>query len=151
MSTSSIPQGVAAILGFDYEADFDSNTRLMTEALKSVQTIEITRAVRATKFNGFDIKKKQAIGVLNDGDIVSVDDEPEAAMLKALAKLKPEKHEVLTIYYGTDAEEQAQQAKEQVPAKYPHLPLEVVKGGRPSTTTSSRWNKAGRRTWPSGL
>jgi uncharacterized protein len=128
----TVAQGVAAILAFDYEADFETNTRLMNEALASVQTIEITRAVRTTKLNGFDIKKKQAIGVLNDGDIVSVDDVPEVALLKALEGIKPETSEVLTIYYGDDTtEEQAQKAKEEIAAKYTHLQIEVVKGGQP--------------------
>jgi hypothetical protein len=130
--SKTIPQGIAAILAFDYEADFETNVKLMTDALSSVKTIEITRAVRTTKLNGLKIKKKQAIGVLNDGEIISVDDEPEMALFKAFDRISPEKSEVLTIYYGAETDEiQAQKTKEDIIGRYPHLQVEVVKGSQP--------------------
>jgi DAK2 domain fusion protein YloV len=130
--SKTIPQGVAAILAYDYESDFDTNVNLMTEALSSVRTIEITRAVRSTKINGLKIKRKQAIGVLNDGEIISVADEPELALFKALTRINPEKSEVLTVYYGDDTDEaQAQKTREDIGARYPNLQVEVVKGGQP--------------------
>jgi uncharacterized protein len=127
----TIPQGIAALLAFDYEADFDSNTRLMTEALASVKTVEVTRAVRSTKLNGLTIKKKQAIGLL-DGTIVAVADDPKEALNATLSKAGLKKSEVVTLYYGEDTDEaQSQQAKAEIAAKYPHLQVEVVKGGQP--------------------
>jgi fatty acid kinase len=127
----TIPQGIAALLAFDYEADFDSNTRLMTEALATVKTVEITRAVRSTKLNGLVIKKKQAIGLL-DGTIVAVADDPKDALNSTLAKAGLKKAEVITLYYGEDTtEEEAQLSKEEIAAKYPNLQVEVVKGGQP--------------------
>jgi dihydroxyacetone kinase-like predicted kinase len=56
--TETIPQGVAALLAFDYEADFETNTRLMKEALKTVKSIEITRAVRSARLGGLNIEEK---------------------------------------------------------------------------------------------
>ncbi|MCL2678682.1 MAG: DAK2 domain-containing protein [Dehalococcoidia bacterium] len=127
----TIPQGVAALLAFDYESDFDTNTHLMTEAISSVKTIEITRAVRSTSFNGFSIKKKQAIGLL-DGAIVTVSDKPKDALFATLAKAGPKKAEVVTLYYGKDTDEvEAQQTKKEIADKYPHLQIEIVKGGQP--------------------
>jgi uncharacterized protein len=127
----TIPQGIAALLAFDYEADFDANTRLMTEALASVKTVEVTRAVRSTKLNGLTIKKKQAIGLL-DGTIVAVADDPKEALNATLSKAGLKKSEVVTLYYGEDTDEaQSQQAKAEIAAKYPHLQVEVVKGGQP--------------------
>jgi uncharacterized protein len=127
----TIPQGIAALLAFDYEADFDTNTRLMSEALASVKTVEVTRAVRSTKLNGLTIKKKQAIGLL-DGAIVAVADEPKEALHMTLGKAGLKKAEVVTLYYGEDTDEaQAQKAKEEIAAKYPNLQVEVVKGGQP--------------------
>jgi DAK2 domain fusion protein YloV len=130
--SKTIPQGVAAILAFDYESDFETNVRLMTEAVSTVRTVEITRAVRTTKINGLKIKRKQAIGVFNDGEIISVADEPETALYKALSHLNPEKAEVITIYYGAETDEaQALKAKEDISGRYPNLQVEVVKGGQP--------------------
>jgi hypothetical protein len=127
----TIPEGIAALLAFDYEADFDANTRLMTEALASIKTVEITRAVRATQFNGFSIKKKQAIGLL-DGTIVAVADEPLDALRTTLTKAGLKKAEVVTLYYGEDTgEAEAQQVKEEIASKYHNLQVEVVRGGQP--------------------
>jgi hypothetical protein len=127
----TIPEGIAALLAFDYEADFDSNTRIMTEALAAVKTIEITRAVRATQFNGFAIKKKQAIGLLG-GTIVAVADEPLDVLRTTLTKAGLKKAEVVTLYYGQDTDEaEAQQVKEEIASKYRNLQVEVVRGGQP--------------------
>ena len=71
--TKTIPQGVVALLAFDYEADFKTNTQIMEKAISSVRSIEITRAVRSTKVNGLKIKRKQPIGLL-DGDLVAAGD-----------------------------------------------------------------------------
>ena len=42
--TKTIPQGVVALLAFDYEADFKANAEIMEKALTSVKTIEVTRS-----------------------------------------------------------------------------------------------------------
>jgi len=50
--TETIPQGVAALLAFDYDANLETNTNLMKQAIENVKTIEVTRAVRATQIGG---------------------------------------------------------------------------------------------------
>jgi len=57
--TETTPQGIAALLAIDYEADFETNTRAMGAARSMVKTIEVTRAVRDTQLNSLKIKKKQ--------------------------------------------------------------------------------------------
>ena len=71
LPTETIPQGVAALLAFDYEADMATNTKLMKKAMAAVKTIEITRAVRATQLGNLKIRRKQPIGFL-DRDLVAV-------------------------------------------------------------------------------
>jgi len=130
--SKTIPQGIAAVLAFDYEADSETNFKLMNEALASTNTIEITHAMRATEINGLKIKGKQAIGILNDGEIISVADEPAEALYNALSRVSPEKSDVLTIYFGAETNEaQAQETKEEIMSRYPHLQVEIVYGGQP--------------------
>ena len=105
--TRSIPQGVVALLAFDYEADFNTNAELMEKALSSVRTIEITRAVRSTKVNGMKIKRKQPIGLL-DGDLLASGDSDLDVINKIMTKLDLSKSEVVTVYYGEDAPQAAQ-------------------------------------------
>ena len=129
--SKTIPQGIAALLAFDYEADFDTNVNIMTEALATVKSIEITRAVRSTQLNGLSIKKKQAIGLL-DGALISVNDSTAEVVHEVLDKAEPDKADVVTLYYGEDTkEEDANAVNEAIAAKYPHLQVEVVNGGQP--------------------
>ncbi len=127
----TIPQGVAALLAFDYEADLETNVQNMEGALSGVKSIEVTRAIRSTRLGGFDIKKRQAIGFL-DGDLVAVSDKPEDALSEVLARVNLGKAEVITIYYGADTTPaEAEQLEAAVRGKYPALQVEVIQGGQP--------------------
>jgi len=127
----TIPQGVAALLAFDYEADLETNVQNMDEAISVVKSIEVTRAIRSTRLGGFDIKKKQAIGFL-DGDLVAVSDKPEDVLGEVLARVNLGKAEVITIYYGADTTPaDTEQVVASIREKYPKLQVEVIKGGQP--------------------
>jgi DAK2 domain fusion protein YloV len=129
--SKTIPQGVAALLAFDYEADFETNVKIMTEALSTVKSIEVTHAVRSTKLNGLSIKKKQAIGFL-DGSLIAVGDRTTKVVYETLDKAGLGKSDVITIYYGADAQEaEANEIKDTLSAQYPNLQVEVVNGGQP--------------------
>jgi DAK2 domain fusion protein YloV len=129
--TRTIPQGVAALLAFDYEADLETNAANMNQAQSEVKSVEVTRAVRATRLGGLDIKKSQAIGFL-DGDLVAVADKPEEVLIEALERVDPNKAEVVTIYYGADSNTtEAEQAAAAIRERYPQLQVEVVQGGQP--------------------
>ncbi len=129
--TKTIPQGVAALLAFDYEADFETNAQIMDKAKSAAKTIEITRAVRSTQLAGLDIKKKQAIGLL-DGDLLAAGNDTTEVLNKMLAKLNLNEAEVITIYYGADTEPaEAEQVSISIREQHPQLQVEVVRGGQP--------------------
>ena len=129
--STTIPQGVVALLAFDYEADFKTNTEIMEKALPSVRSIEITRAIRSTKVNGVKIKRKQPIGIL-DGELIAAGDSEMDVINKVLSKLDLEKAEVVTVYCGEDADSaEAEQISAGITERHPHLQIEVVKGGQP--------------------
>ncbi len=129
--TRTIPQGVAALLAFDYEADFSLNAELMREATSMVKTIEITRAVRSAQLDGLSIKKKQAIGLL-DGELLAAGNSTIDILNKMLAKMDMNQNEIVTVYYGADTKpDEATQVSESIREQYPQLQVEVVKGGQP--------------------
>jgi len=129
--TETIPQGVAALLAFDYEADLEANTQLMNRSRSQVKTIEVTRAVRSTQLNGLNIKKKQAIGLL-DGELLAAGNNTIDILNKMLAKLDLTKNEIITIYYGADTElTEAEQVSASIGERHPQLQVEVVRGGQP--------------------
>jgi DAK2 domain fusion protein YloV len=129
--TQTIPEGVASILAFDYEADLETNTRLMEKAKSAVKSIEVTRAIRSTKLNGLKIKKKQAIGFL-DGNLVAAGNSTTCVLNEVLAKVDLDEAEVVTIYHGADTEpDEAEQVSATILQKHPRLQVEVVSGGQP--------------------
>jgi hypothetical protein len=131
VSAETIPQGVSALLAFDYRGDFETNAKLMTAAMSSVKSIEITRAVRSTRFGELTVKKGKAIGFI-DGDLVAAGDTPADALREVLNKLSLDKTEVVTIYYGagtTSAE--AEEVINKIRQTHPNLQVEVVDGGQP--------------------
>jgi len=131
VATETIPEGVAALLAFDYEADLATNAELMRQAKSAVKSIEITRAVRSAQLNGLKIKRKQAIGFL-DRALVAVGDNPADVLNDALARLDLAKSEIITIYYGEDTElAEAEQVSAGIRDQHAQLQVEVIRGGQP--------------------
>jgi len=129
--TKTIPQGIAALLAFNYEMDLEENARIMEQAISAVKTIEVTKAVRTTHMNGQKIKKGQFIAILNDENLIANGDNILDVIFEALMKANAEKAEMVTIYYG--AETQAAEAEDiaQKIRKGYHLEVEVVRGEQP--------------------
>ncbi|MBE9501976.1 MAG: DAK2 domain-containing protein, partial [Chloroflexi bacterium] len=131
VATESIPQGIAALLAFNHEADFEANIRAMGRAREEVRTIEITRAVRKAKFGDLVMAKGQPIGFLDD-ELVAAADSMFQVIDEVLGKMDLEQSEIITLYYGADTEDaEAEQIAEALRQKYPQLEVEVIYGGQP--------------------
>ena len=131
VATETIPQGVAALLALDYEADLDTNARIMRQAIPAVKTVEVTRAVRSTQINKIKVKRKQAIGLL-DGELVAVGNNPTDVLADALTRLDMGQKEIVTVYFGADTDAVAAEgASTMIRQTYPQLQVEVIRGGQP--------------------
>ncbi len=129
--TKTIPQGVVALLAFDYEADFKANAEIMEKALSSVKTIEVTKSVRATRINGLQIKRRQPIGLLDD-ELIAAGDTDLDVINKILDKIDMKKAEVVTIYYGADVPaEEAEKIDASITEQYANVQVELIKGNQP--------------------
>jgi len=130
--SKTLPQGIAALLAFNYEGTLEENARSMGEAIATVRTVEITRAVRSTKLKNLAITEGQAIGIVDDKDIVASGDVVSEVLLKALTRAGIESAEVVTLYRGADAsEEEAGEVVQKIQSKYVGKQVEVVNGGQP--------------------
>jgi hypothetical protein len=127
----TIPQGVVALLAFDYEADFSANADIMEKALSTVRTIEVTRAVRATKINGMNIKRHQPIGLLDD-ELVAVGDNDLEVINEILEEIDLDNAEVVTIYYGAETSTAAaEEVSASITEQHPGIQVELIKGNQP--------------------
>ena len=129
--TRTIPQGIAALLAFNYDLNLEDNVRSMEETITTVRTVEITKAVRKTQLNGLKIKKGQFIAILNDEELIASSNNMTDLIFDALTKADIERAEMVTIYYG--AEPQAAEAEEvaqEIRNRY-QTEVEVVRGQQP--------------------
>ena len=129
--TRTVPQGVAALLAFNYDADLKTNAAMMENALPAVKTIEVTRAVRPARIGDVKILNRQAIGFV-DGELMAVGGKPAEVLLEVLQKMDTEKSEIVTVYYGkTTRRSEAEGVAEGIREKLPNLEVELVYGGQP--------------------
>ncbi len=131
VSTETVPQGVAALLAFNYDADLKTNAAAMEDAVSSVKTIEVTRAVRPAKIGNLKILHRQAIGFV-DGELKVAGDKPAQVLLDVLEGVGLEKSEIVTVYYGkTTKRSEAEEVVEGIRQKHSNLEVELVYGGQP--------------------
>jgi fatty acid kinase len=106
IESRSMPQGISALLAVNPEDSLKENLQAMKEALGSVQTIEVTHAVRSTSVGGVAVKKGQAIAVIDD-QLRHATDSPENAVLQALEGVISPSTSLITIYRGDETTEAA--------------------------------------------
>jgi len=130
VKSRSVPQGIAALLAFNFEHGVDENESDMTEALPSVRTVEVTRAVRSTSIGGVKVEEGQIIAIVDDVLKLAAGSADEAA-LEALGDIAGESA-LITIYYGAEtAWEQADALASRVRGKFPTAEVDVHFGGQP--------------------
>jgi DAK2 domain fusion protein YloV len=127
----SIPQGIAALLALNQDHDLETNARAMEEALPSVRTVEVTRAVRSTTLRGVRVKEGQVIAVVDD-ELKLAAATPEEAVLRALEGVVSQQTSLITLYYGADTtDEQAAALADGLRENFSGHEVEVVEGGQP--------------------
>lgn len=129
--TKTVPQGVSAMLAYNFNADLDDNVRMMERNATQVCTAEVTTAVRDVRFNGLEVKKGQVISLV-DGELVVAGHDVAKVVMETIRRMDIDDAEVLTLYYGnTVSDEDAQALAERIEARYPDLEIEVIEGGQP--------------------
>lgn len=129
--SKTLPQGIAALISFNFEDDFASNCQTMTQAINTVQTAEITTAVRSVQLDGVSVREGDFIGVIN-GRLAVANQHMQQVVRDTLECMNIDSYEIITLYYGEDvtAEQAARMAKD-IKARYSQLEIEVVNGSQP--------------------
>ena len=130
IESKTIPQGITAMLSFNPEGSPEENTEAMTEALGTVETMQITYAARDSDFDGFMIHEGDYLAIWNGLFGTSRDIK---VLLKSLAeKVRDEGKDYITIYYGADiTEKQAQKTADLFSDICPDADVNLLNGGQP--------------------
>ena len=130
IESKTIPQGITAMLSFNPDGTNEENVAAMTEALATVETMQITYAARNSDFDGHMIHEGDYLAIWNGLFGTSRDIK---VLLKSLAeKVRDEGKDYITIYYGADiTEKQAQKAADLFSTICPDADVNLLSGGQP--------------------
>ncbi len=129
--TKTIPQGIAALLAFNFQSDLDTNLKSMERAARHIKTLEVTIATRSVKLDGLDVKEGNFIALIDD-DLQGTGVERTALTLEMLERMNAADAEIITLYYGEAiTANEAEVLAEQIRKLYSAQEIEVVNGGQP--------------------
>ena len=129
--SKTVPQGVTAMLNFNPEGTVEENTETMTQALGTVDTMQITYAARNSDFDGYDIHEGDYLALY--GSQLFGTSQDIKVLLRSLAeKVRDDGKEYVTIYYGADVKEKhAQKAADIFADICPNADVNLLSGGQP--------------------
>ena len=129
--SKTVPQGVTAMLNFNPEGSEEENVEALTEALGTVDTMQITYAARNSDFDGYDIHEGDYLALY--GSALFGTSQDIKVLLSSLAqKVRDDGREYITIYYGADVKEKdAQKAADIFADICPEADVNLLSGGQP--------------------
>jgi len=129
--SKTVPQGVSALLAFNYNADLNDNARAMERSIDEVLTAEITTAVRDVSLNGLSVREGQIIGLI-DGELKVTGEDIDTVVDQVLERLCTDETELVTLYYGEQATAESTEAlADRLASRYPDVEVEVIEGNQP--------------------
>ena len=129
--SKTVPQGITAMLSFNPDGSEEENVEALTEALDTVDTMQITYAARNSDFDGYDIHEGDYLALF--GSALFGTGRDIKVLLKALAqKVRDDGKEYITIYYGADiTEKQAQKTADLFSDICTDADVNLLCGGQP--------------------
>ncbi len=132
LPSRTVPQGIAALLAFDAELDFEQYELNMADALETVSTGVVTFAARDSDFDGQKIRKGELLA-MNDGRLAFTETDIVKTCTRLLKQMLTRDSSFVTIYYGKDVSpETAAKVESAVRQRLPDdVELTVINGGQP--------------------
>ena len=131
VGTTSVPEALGCLMAYDPQSGAAGNAESMAQTARTVQSGEVTQAVRNANSD---------VGVINEGDwlgicpqgIMAVASEMFDAVVGLLTEIIHADHELLTIISGASADDQITASIEGwVNRNHPTLDVESHFGGQP--------------------
>lgn len=128
--TTTVPEGIAAVLRFDVDATVDENMKSMQEGMQTVVCGQVTSAVRDAKIDGIDVCMGEFIG-LDSKKLLAKGATKQETVLALLKKLQADRYENITLYYGEDVnEEESIKLQEIIATAYKDSEVLCLYGGQ---------------------
>ena len=130
--TTTIPQGISAMMAYDENADLKANLEAMQAAAEQVQSGSVTFAARDSDYDGHLIREGELLA-LENGKVAFTGTDLGSVVAKVAKDLLRDDSQFVTLLYGAEVtEEQAAAVEESVRTLLPEeLELTVAYGGQP--------------------
>ena len=132
LPSRTVPQGIAAMLAFDPDAELEQNQVNMSNALDTVSTGSIPFAARDSDYDGHAIREGELLA-LDNGKLSFTDTDLARTCSKLVKQMLSRSSSFVTVYYGEDVTpEMAAQAEGAIRQRLPEdVELTVLNGGQP--------------------
>ena len=129
--TTSLPQGIAAMLNFSPVGDLDGNAEAMAEGAEALVDGEVVTAVRDALIDGTEVHAGEVMALLR-GKLAASTATAEDALVSLVRAAEPEEGSLVTLYWGGDTTHgDALIAADAISGVQDGLEVEVVYGGQP--------------------
>jgi hypothetical protein len=129
--TTTIPQGITALVNFIPDYSAEENTEAMTTEITAVKTGQVTYAVRDTEIDGKTIKQDDFMGI-GDKSILSVGRDLQETTLEMVDLMLDEDSAIVSIYYGSETtQDAAEELASKITENHPDVEVEINDGGQP--------------------
>ena len=129
--STTIPQGIAALLNYVEDQDTAANEELMKEAIANIVSGQVTYSIRDTMINDKEIKQGDFMGMADHG-ILTVSKDLIEATVDMAKEMVNEDSSLISLYYGADIkEEDAEKTAGKIREALPDVEVEVQFGGQP--------------------
>ncbi|MDI3316429.1 MAG: DAK2 domain-containing protein [Bacillota bacterium] len=129
--TADMAQGIAALMNFVPDQGLEASLSAMREALASVRTGMVTRAVREATLDGVEVREGEFLA-LHGNELVHAGPDLEETTLALVERLAGEDARLITLIYGEGVDEgRAKALARQVEQAVPACEVQVERGDQP--------------------
>ena len=129
--TTTVPQGITAVINYMPDLDAEANKANMMEEIGTVNSAEVTYAVRDTEIDGIRIQQGDIMGIGDQG-ILATGKGIEDITFESLRRIVGDDTEIISIYYGEDVtEEDAKKLRDRAAEEFSSCDVELQYGGQP--------------------
>ncbi len=130
LPAKTIPQGIAACVMYNPDADIEDNLAEMNEAIAHVKSGEVTYAIKDTTYEGLPIKAGQYMGILGKSIVDATEDMMDVTR-NLLSKMLDDESELVTLIYGENATQEQAEELEKFITENSDAEVEIHNGEQP--------------------
>jgi DAK2 domain fusion protein YloV len=130
LKTSSVPEGLSALLAYMDDTSPEENISRMEQAFKNVKSGEVVPASRSVVVGGVEVKSGDSIGIYQ-GEIRCSCLCTEEAVIPLVELMVDPSDEIITLYYGDSVEKENSEALQStLQSRFQGKSVELYYGGQ---------------------